>query len=1054
MLLRRFCCCILLCALWTASSNAQSYTWTGATNSDFGTTTNWSPNGVPGPADNAIVNATGSGAPSINADYTVASFSISGGKTASIATGFTLTATTVSLNQASLNGGGTLAIATGGTLTSDHPTTGNTINPMIANAGTITVNTGSLRFANGGTSSGGMNASAANTLLILQGTTVFSTGASLNGSIQLEATLTINAAVSMTGTLYMVGYTANIKGSGSLAIDGKIIAQSNSGFGTNIAVPVTISATGGIQVDGSNTYLAFNADVTCDGPISVSAGGQLAVLSTRTFTMSNTITLNGGALGPINGSGGILKLTATGKLNSDIASGSNPVWPYLDNAGAVTVQSGELILNGGGRNTGSITATAAGALFTTQSNTFIVDAGSVLAGKFKTINGWTINPTLTLTGDLTLAGYTANLGGPGALTVTGKLAAVGNSGFGTTTTVPITIPAGGTLEVTGSNGYLNINSNSSCAGTLNVTATGVLALTVGKTLTCSGAMVLNQGRVEGGGTLAITSTGTLDSDNVSGTNSIVCITTNAGKVSVKSGVLDIGSNYIQSAGSTSLSGGNLKGDPKINGGVLDGAGTITGTLTNGGTVEPGGAQTAGTITVTGNYTQNTSGALNVEIGGTTAGAFDQLSVAGMTLNGTLNVSTLNSFAPAGADTFEIIQGTSRNGTFSTVSSGATGLTALYGTANVSLGQGIQVSAISAPNPAIQGRAVEFSVTATDPAGGALSYSWDFGDGSAAETTNPVSHTYTSAKDFTVKVTVTGASQTVSRTQTVTIVGPNAGADGVLNIQEGGATVVNPLNKMGARVSASNGGALQLDVDVSTFAPRGISDGDINTEFFGLNGSLGLLRLGKRAVGKFSNAGVYFAETTVTDSASGKTGKGRKMLVVSAREAGESGALPPAPSSAIEFKSFKGKVLFTKTTADTMTLQGSFKLPQGFDPKQHGTIAFGMGNILDRTTVDSKGKAALPSELKHIKKLQIKYPKLDGVAKGGEVAQLTVTYYSPNMDNAGMETEGVSSLQTGTTKLKIQAVLMIGGVSYDGLFPVDMKMSAKGDAATLSGKAAK
>ena len=49
--------------------------------------------------------------------------------------------------------------------------------------------------------------------------------------------------------------------------------------------------------------------------------------------------------------------------------------------------------------------------------------------------------------------------------------------------------------------------------------------------------------------------------------------------------------------------------------------------------------------------------------------------------------------------------------------------------------------------------VIFAATGTDPDGDTLTYSWDFGDGTAAVTDQNPTHTFLTAATFTVKVTV-------------------------------------------------------------------------------------------------------------------------------------------------------------------------------------------------------------------------------------------------------------------------------------------------------------
>jgi hypothetical protein len=132
---------------------------------------------------------------------------------------------------------------------------------------------------------------------------------------------------------------------------------------------------------------------------------------------------------------------------------------------------------------------------------------------------------------------------------------------------------------------------------------------------------------------------------------------NSGDVIVDD-TLDVGSQYLQTAGSTVLDGANLYGSIDIEGGVLKGNGTITGTVHNAGQLSPGFSP--GAITIAGNYTQTASGAYAVEIGGPGAGTqYDQVTVSGAAaLGGILNVSLVNGYMPHVGDTFTILHDTS------------------------------------------------------------------------------------------------------------------------------------------------------------------------------------------------------------------------------------------------------------------------------------------------------------------------------------------------------------------------------------------------------------
>lgn len=103
-----------------------------------------------------------------------------------------------------------------------------------------------------------------------------------------------------------------------------------------------------------------------------------------------------------------------------------------------------------------------------------------------------------------------------------------------------------------------------------------------------------------------------------------------------------------------------------NGASLTGAGTITGDVSNAGIISPGASP--GVINVDGSYEQSPDGALDMEIGGTTAGTdYDQLLITGAaTLDGRLEVTLIDDFQPALGDSFNIMTFTSRIDEFVTV----------------------------------------------------------------------------------------------------------------------------------------------------------------------------------------------------------------------------------------------------------------------------------------------------------------------------------------------------------------------------------------------------
>ena len=102
--------------------------------------------------------------------------------------------------------------------------------------------------------------------------------------------------------------------------------------------------------------------------------------------------------------------------------------------------------------------------------------------------------------------------------------------------------------------------------------------------------------------------------------------------------------------------------------ALTGTGTITGNVDSAATIEPGDTDVnvnwvCGDLTIDGNYVQENSGQLEINIAGATD--FSRLTVTGsVTLDGTLRVSLLGGFLPKQGDSFEVMDFASRQGDFS------------------------------------------------------------------------------------------------------------------------------------------------------------------------------------------------------------------------------------------------------------------------------------------------------------------------------------------------------------------------------------------------------
>jgi hypothetical protein len=146
---------------------------------------------------------------------------------------------------------------------------------------------------------------------------------------------------------------------------------------------------------------------------------------------------------------------------------------------------------------------------------------------------------------------------------------------------------------------------------------------------------------------------------------------NAGKVVVGVGSgFGVGTSYKQTAGRTTVDGAlSAPGGMNVQAGMLFGKGTIQSTVTSSGSVTPSdSALLPGQLSIAGTYTQNALGSLNISIGGLTVGTqYDRLAVSnGVSLNGKLILKRINGFLPAIGNSFTILTGSARSGTFSTV----------------------------------------------------------------------------------------------------------------------------------------------------------------------------------------------------------------------------------------------------------------------------------------------------------------------------------------------------------------------------------------------------
>ena len=386
---------------------------------------------------------------------------------------------------------------------------------------------------------------------------------------------------------------------------------------------------------------------------------------------------------------------------------------------------------------------------------------------------------------------------------------------------------------------------------------------------------------------------------------------------------------------------------------------------------------------------------------------------------------------------------------------------------------------SQQTPALMGTPVSFLLTAIDPDTANLMYGIDFGDGSApingtmaAGSTATVSHTFTVAGSFTVTASVSDGQSTVTAATPQDIPAPDSGGDGFTNVSDGQPPVPNPLNGISIQVAKSNGGVVQLAIDINAV----IHDVYVaSTEFGDIPGHTATVE-GTSPVHQFVQHGIFVAKSSAINSTTGTTaGIARKTVTVGSKETGEAanavGAdrLGDPPSRGITVKSIKSKFTFNgangsserATSTDTVTFSGSILLPSGLNPAKPHEFSVGIGNIIVNAMLDAHGKGTSTGGSNLLKSMKVTFKgvKKGAVTKGGETAQFALTFSTTGIVAAGFDTEGISNKSTDVTPgrsamRKIQLALLLDGTPYEFQAGVTFAISSNSAFGTISGRSAK
>ncbi len=586
-----------------------------------------------------------------------------------------------------------------------------------------------------------------------------------------------------TGNLTIEG-GGTLAGTDSFVVNGVLTLSDYSTLGLSGTVDayggISIAPTNGTTIDGTtlNNHGAatWQLSPTNNDYLVLSGGAVINNLSGATFAVSGTdagagyhaiANLDGSAVALFNAGTFVTSITTL----TPSAIGLGIGIPFT-NTGAVDVQQGSFVIAGNATTVSSGTFTSAAGTYLEVDNQ-ILTAGSVIsmAGS-GALQNCTEEGSCSVAGDMNAAStaFTGPVQLGTSLEATGDVTfAPASGGPVTLSTGNLTIEGGGTLAGTDSfavNGVLTLNAYSTLALSGTVDAYGGLYLS-GAGVVISGATLNNHAAatwdlsqsgadfLENGAVINnlaeanISASGSVtgnneligDGSNVAFNNAggFTCATGttvalglelpvfNSGTVAVAQGNLNFSnsgnsSGYTQSAGSTVLSGGTINGGSlSINGGTFSGAGTLYANVTSGGQVIPGSAGSAGVLAINGSYTQTATGALDIDIGGATAGSqYSQLAVSGTaSLGGALNVALINGFQPALGNTFQPLTFASYAGDFGFYNGIVLGnrliLDPTLNPTNLTLTvqPAVTTTTLAAPpSPSVSGQSVTFTATVT------------------------------------------------------------------------------------------------------------------------------------------------------------------------------------------------------------------------------------------------------------------------------------------------------------------------------------------------------
>jgi hypothetical protein len=507
------------------------------------------------------------------------------------------------------SGGFFLTLDSGST---HHVTGALTLQPT----GTITQNAGSTLYAG----------------------SIIQAGGTVNGVLQNQTTFTYQSGL----------------------FNGRLLNQGVVNFGASFAADNGVENAAAMTVNFGQTLTVNGAGLDNQGEFSL-AGGTLAgagpLANNSVLTGHGTLSGSGGFInnGSATVSGGTMTVSNAG-MNTNAGQFNIPGGQQLRLAGANFANSGTMYL-GGGTVSGSATLNNTSGIISGRGT---ISSPLANAGTLAVDSGiLNVMTAFTNSGEVYLGGGVATLSGSGAVNNAGLLRGDGivNKAVNNDAAGEVRAESGKRIKFTAANG---IN-----AGQINLQGGAtefVQPLTNGPT-----------GQIVGRGMLKVGGDGLTNNGHVALSGGIADVfgdvvndTGSAAKGITVSGNADVifwddinnaaGSLFRVSGGSSVTFFGSFSGS-----GV-----TGTGDVYFEADVAPGFSPA--TIEFDGNVNLGSTATLEIELGGPIPGGdFDQVHVAGaLSLDGTLEVSLIDGFAPELGHTFDVLDWNSLTGAFSTI----------------------------------------------------------------------------------------------------------------------------------------------------------------------------------------------------------------------------------------------------------------------------------------------------------------------------------------------------------------------------------------------------